>query len=817
MRRLVIVILLTICVTLPVTAESTAERQTESSALDINAPDDYVIHRGETIEAYLSVRNLGDETTTIYFAAILPNNISITELPEEFTLLPDQIRQFRFYFSCDDSAPFENQTVTIEITSSLDETETYSNDLNILIARYSDLTFGVTDDSEFIVDPGIRTNLAVNMTNNGLFTDDVTFSLATNSAWNWGWTMDNVEDGKAKQSFSSGDLKFIRLWIDTPVVIDSNPLFMTGPRFTLTATSSLDFAETTWSFDLLMSEFRNVTLVDYGDDLSVDPDSSDRLPVTVSNSGNIENTVSIELYVINPNGEIVLDIPLADRIEYDGWIIAIFGGYEEELLFPGDSRTFEIGFQSPSDNFGEVNIRLKITPNGASSRAVSVDLAAQINWQRGFTNEVLSQNCSLLPGESCVPEVRLFNDGNYQDTFKIEAINVPEFVEVNTDQIIREIPQGMYIDINNFNITADMEVDAFVNGFVILQVSMVGAAEPVENLTIEIVIAPIIDWSLQDLVSEEDAFGRHNIAMTLRNDGNAADGIIVQLQCSHYTPMTLIPPTGAIVEEGVELPRSFEISDIGYGANFTVRAWAEIPTNQPSNGTMFVNITIRSGFAPDEAIEFSSSVDYLGVSWQPESSNNVEQNFSQTISEFFAILFAWKWVIISGVIATLFISKAFRDRKARIENAALLGGMLNSASSENHDWMQKFQRNEAKTLPLESPKISAERFTAGFRSKSAGAKPITKPVDEKLRNAATLILDVHDKSSVVDEADKLLDSINTEGISSPAKENSMLETQEFTAAMTRRRDPQNLIPIVKNTTQHTKSVPLPDDDDDLDL
>ena len=42
-------------------------------------------------------------------------------------------------------------------------------------------------------------------------------------------------------------------------------------------------------------------------------------------------------------------------------------------------------------------------------------------------------------------------------------------------------------------------------------------------------------------MSEEDALGRYNIAMTLKNDGNAADGIIVQLaNVLTFTPMTLI-------------------------------------------------------------------------------------------------------------------------------------------------------------------------------------------------------------------------------------------------------------------------------------
>ena len=131
------------------------------------------------------------------------------------------------------------------------------------------------------------------------------------------------------------------------------------------------------------------------------------------------------------------------------------------------------------------------------------------------------------------------------------------------------------------------------------------------------------------MTEENDALGRFNIAMTLRNNGNAADGIIVQLQCSHYTPMTLIPPTNSVTEPGVEFPRSFEINDIDFGSNFTVRAWAEIPTDQNSNGTMYLNISIRSSFSPDEPISFTTAVDYVGVPWQVESTKETDEGFSK--------------------------------------------------------------------------------------------------------------------------------------------------------------------------------------------
>lgn len=814
MRRLVVIALLLICSISPIIGNTSADTNSTNDNLEIVASGNHIIHRGETIEASITVRNVGDETTIIDFSYYLPENISISNLPNQFTLNPNQVRMFKFYYTCDDYAPYNSVITFVNITSDSETGKVYSNLFTLIISKDSDLQFGVDDDSEFIVDPGLRTNLAVNMTNYGMYTDDVSFSISTNSNWQWGWIMDDVQNGIAMESFQSGELKFIRMWIEIPPVIDSNPLYLSGPKFSLTATSGLDLVEVTWSFDLLMTGFRNVSLSSHGDDLLLDPDSNNRIPVTIRNSGNVENLMSLDLQIIDDNGNIIDDFPVSDRIEYDGWIVAIFGGYEEELLMPTSTRTFEVGFQSPNINSGEINVRVKITPNGALSRAISVDLTSQIVWDRTFETELLSQDCTLLPGESCIPEFRIFNDGNYQDQFTISAIQIPDFVSLDVQQSSLEIPKNTFSDINDFTIIAKNDVEAFANSQVIFQVYLTDVPSQAKNVAIDIVIAPKIDWSIQDLTEEEDALGRFNIAMTLRNDGNAADGIIVQLQCSHFTQMTLIPPVDSIVESGVDFPRSFEISDIGFGSNFTVRAWAEIPTEQTSNGTMYLNVSIRSSFAPDEAISFTTNVEYIGVPWQQENSIDEDDGFVKILAQTTELIIAWKWIIISVAASTLIIGKALRDRKLRSEQNEIFGQIYNKEKPETDDWMSKFdKKNDEIVSTVESPQISPENFERGFRSKSIGQKPVTEPVNEKLRDAASLVLDTHDKSSVVKEADELLDSINTEGINSPAEENTKLEAQKYTSSMTKRNDPQNLLDEQDNDNDYTKSVPLPEEDD----
>ena len=440
MRRLGVLLVILISAASPLMALSSANSKSTSDLLDVQSSGEHVIHQGETIEAIITVKNQGSDTTIIDFSYELPDNISISNLPNDFTLVSNQVRQFRFYFSCDDFASYNTVLAYVNITSDMDSI-IYANEFTLIISKQSDLRFGVTEDSEFIVDPGLRTNLAVNMTNFAQFDDDVSFSITTNSGWTWGWDMDYVENGKAIESIEIGELIFARLWIDIPKVIDSNPLYLSGPRFSLTATSSLDRAEVTWSFDLLMSEFRNVTLDSRGEDLQLDPDSNGRLPITIKNSGNIENRYDLELQIVDEFGTIVDSIPASDRIEYQGWIVAIFGGYEDELIIPTNKRTFEIGFQSPNQNQGKIDVRLSIIPVGAITRTIQIDLTSEIIWNRDFATDLVSQECTILPTESCNPIFRITNNGNYQDIFRIEAVQIPTFVTLENGQRSLEIPK----------------------------------------------------------------------------------------------------------------------------------------------------------------------------------------------------------------------------------------------------------------------------------------------------------------------------------------------------------------------------------------
>ena len=814
MRRSLVGLVLVLCIFAPMVENSSANTQNE--IFEVNSTIRHIIHRGETIEASITVSNLADQVNEISFQQTLPDNISISNLPEIYQLSVGQVRQFKFSFMCDDYAPYQTVNAVISTTSSLDSQLNVESEFALVISRQSNLQFGATGDSQFVVDPGIRTNLAVNMTNYGMFDDNVSFSIVTNSNWQWGWTMNNTENLTSYEYFTINQLRYIYLWIDVPEVINSQPLFESGPRFSLVATSSLDELTTTWNFDLLMSEFRNVSIFEQDTTLSLSPDSSARTPVTISNVGNVENLVSIDLQIIDNQGNPVDGVPISDRIEYNGWIIAIFGGYEDELIQPTEVRTFEIGFQSPNNNEGEIEVRVIVTPIGAAERTKYVDLQTVILWQRELNADLISDDCSqLLPSNTCDASFRIYNDGNYRDNYLIEIVENPNFVSLSLDTASIEISKKSFVDINSLTITANDEASAFANGNVTIAISLLDSTQEPVLIKFDVVIAPEISWSVQNLVQETDAIGRFNIAMTLRNDGNAMDGIIVQLQCSHFTEMSFIPPNGAIYEDGIEYPRSFEINDINLDSNFTVRAWADIPDDQISNGTMYLNISIRSIFTPDEPIQFSTSVEYFGTKWQSDEVKTNQKTLGDYVEITTDIVKSWFWIIISILASGLIINKAMRDRNNRLENQTMIDA-INSAnvSEKQDDWLAKFDSKKVEPVVIESPEMASERFERTFKNRAGQVKPITAPIDERLRDAAALVLDTHDKTIVRNEADDLLTAIDSEGISQPVSENKKLPNAQYNPNMTMRNDPRNILNDGEQiATEFTKSVPLPDEDD----
>ena len=357
-------------------AAQPSSRSTDATLVGL---DETVVHRNELVEVQFTLHNRGSQEQTFTInATSVPSDLLISGLPLTHTLEAGYLKNLKFNLSAISTAAYATRTIGLEITSSDDGDWSEQANASVLVAPYSRLDFGNQGISSFISDPGTRTSVAVNITNNASFDEDVTFNLYTTSGWNWGWTMNNSDGVNAYETLVPGQLAYVYLWVDVPEIIDGSPLANTGPRFQLKAVSSLDRAVSQWSFDLLLDTYRNASIDSKDDDLVLDPGANGRISVDVRNVGNTDNRLNITLQAIDEQGQPIAGVALEDRIARSGWTMALFGGLEEVELGPNETRTIEIGFQAPGDYTGTIDVRVRVFALGAQERVRTIDVGASI-------------------------------------------------------------------------------------------------------------------------------------------------------------------------------------------------------------------------------------------------------------------------------------------------------------------------------------------------------------------------------------------------------------------------------------------------------
>jgi hypothetical protein len=204
--------------------------------------------------------------------------------------------------------------------------------------------------------------------------------------------------------------------------------------------------------------------------------------------------------------------------------------------------------------------------------------------------------------------------------------------------------------------------------------------------------------------------------------------------------MGFIPPDSAVYEDGVEYPRSFEINDIPLGANFTIRAWVDLPQDQNTNGTVFVNTSIRSRFAPELPFVHTSQGDYLGMSWQPTEEADEGFDWSSAVETTIAYVKAWAFVVISIMVAGVIIYKAVIDRDRRLSEQSLLP--YQQIDADSNDWMEKFRAKDADTAESTgAPSDTGTTYSDVSRMQvTSSPSQQAPPVEPRLVEAASIIL-----------------------------------------------------------------------------
>ena len=785
-----------------------------TTRIEITVMENYVAYPGDTVQQFVDVEYFGEEATTLKLQLQFDPQSTLSGDGQEIAFDSGEKNRFVWSMTLPQSTSYSNQNLEISIIDISDNLSVNSN-VTIQITAPSAIQFGNTQSSTFVIDPGITTNVATNITSNASLPDDVTFNVQTSSTWNWGWNMDSITGDNSMLTLSSNSMGFVRIWVEAPLVVDGAPLAYEGPTFTLIGTSGLDYAVISWEFSLEITAYRNVSIDSVESNVTLDPGGNDRIDIIVRNTGNTPDTISMML------GDIVIDgvakqLDRSDRLTTDGWTVALFNAFEDAFLFPNETRTIQIGVEAPPQTSGTLSVDLFIQPTNFPFRSVQQTAQTEIDWIRNVDESIQPTDCLYIqPGESCYATLEVENKGNYDDQFTIEVLSCPEFIS-SVDVLVETmaIPRYGTVTANVIQINIDENATAYTQGKVYFQMKYEGSSV-INSYEVEVLVGPNVNWTFLDANSEVDAKDTLSFSVQLRNDGNLNDGLIVQLQSSHSTAMGFNLPEGAIVEEGVENPRTFEIDSLPRESNFTVRGTAEIPTDQIANGTLVLEIIVRSIFDPETEFIYTIEYEFLGENWIDDEEED-SYSFSDLTSDVTEIFLGW-WLVIAAVaIASVVLNKAVRDRMQRKELEHLQKNIERLVPEEEGDWMQKFERKDNTGVDIiESPHVSPEDFTAAFKASSKAPAQALQPLPEDIRNIASTVLDHHALEAQKAQMNELASSIQSEGVSTQHNQNLHLQPAQNIAERTIRHDTQNL-----TSNKSVTRTPLPSESnkkDEFDL
>ena len=759
--------------------------------------DEVVIHPGETVPFRIAWQNIvGFERHFSVAVNHSDANVTIEDLPTDWTRVASgRLGELSINLTVAPNSNFETIKFSLLFTCQEISNWTYIHEVDVLVSRWSDIKFGVNDGSEFYVLQDVRTTFAVNVSNSAPYDDIVTLRFDTTTTWGYGFDEDANNDNELHIDLESGDFKFIDFWIQTPPITNGGPLAGTGPEFTLEAKSNLDRRISYWNFSLEMQTFHNMTIDRVAENLSIEPGDNKRLEVLVRNNGNVDTYLDSKLKFGNIE---------ADRLEVDNWTIAIFNAFEFQPLQPNESRLIEIGFEAPNTNLGNIDVDLIIMPQSFPQRASSVSISSEIDWNRNASIKAIGNNClSVEWNQTCQQVLSIENTGNYFEQFTLELEN-ESGMDFTLDSTIFGLSKGEITDHISLNFSTLKNADALLPAYAKVNLLSVDGII-FDSIEFSSITSPRVNWVWEDSASSVNN-GKLEVVITMRNDGNTADGLIVRMSTSYFTDMSFIPPDNAVIEEGSTNIRSFEVADIAKGANFTFRAWAKIPDNQNSGDEFYLNITAHSRLAEENPFDFSANTSFEAAVSQNEDGDGFVNSLSDFASTGLAVVWAWKWIIFATLLSGLMINKSLRDRKARLADAALMSQQT-SNQEVPQDWMAEFANKKQATPEIaQSPQIPSEVFAGMFQAVSGGRKPSSEPVDSRLVGAASNVLDHHDNAATKSKLDGLLSDIETGDVSTPHSANVAL--------------PDDIVPVTERTVpiKRGENIPPPMLDlDDLDL
>lgn len=654
----------------------------------------------------------------------------------------------------------DNQVLSVKMdTSEKDEQQGHDS------SNLTGVEFGPDSGSIFAIDPGTLINLNVNFTNQAEVDDIVNIKINGPENWNISWEYSTDTTLGFNFEIQSGDIEWTEFSITAPITENGLPLANSLHQFTMELNSNLTGTNDWYNFSMKYGYFHGVEIVEGGGTYSISPYDVATIEMTTRNIGNTQRDIGVSIRPVNENGSELGEFSQAFALEE--WNVFIQNKMELNAMLPNETGKIKFQIQSPFLISGTIFFEIKVWSTAIPDESVSAIQRVNIVPRSGGNLELSNIDCQFKtnPGETCRTELIIENTGDIPYNFELIIKESEGWIKLEISDNNITLDAGQIKNQIFLNVTIDDNIISGEQAEVTVELWVDGWSP--KSVSFNVIVDDYFSWELiEESYSHnynyEDRTVNISAYLTLENQGNVNDGLVVNLDCNIFTNFELEVPAEA--EEQLSInPRSFEVLDVAIKENISFTAWMNISYDQISESMFFVEgptLTIESRSIGDPRIIIENSVTEDKDLFEDSSSDSADDEES-VIIEFFRV---WQTVIISMIVILFGSIGVVKAIQYRLEQDRKRFGLPQEEDTETAgEWMSKFIKKSKPKIFVESEIIDVEDFESDFKSKSGKKEVNPTIVPSKFDiKVASKSLDKAMTEDALDDIVELADNISEE-------------------------------------------------------
>ena len=654
----------------------------------------------------------------------------------------------------------DNQVLSVKMDTSEKDEQQGDDSSNL-----TGVEFGPDSGSIFAIDPGTLINLNVNFTNQAEVDDIVNIKINGPENWNISWEYSTDTTLGFNFEIQSGDIEWTEFSITAPITENGLPLANSLHQFTMELNSNLTGTNDWYNFSMKYGYFHGVEIVEGGGTYSISPYDVATIEMTTRNIGNTQRDIGVSIRPVNENGSELGEFSQAFALEE--WNVFIQNKMELNAMLPNQTGKIKFQIQSPFLISGTIFFEIKVWSTAIPDESVSAIQRVNIVPRSGGNLELSNIDCQFKtnPGETCRTELIIENTGDIPYNFELIIKESEDWIKLEISDNNITLDAGQIKNQIFLNVTIDDNIISGEQAEVTVELWVDGWSP--KSVSFNVIVDDYFSWELiEESYSHnynyEDRTVNISAYLTLENQGNVNDGLVVNLDCNIFTNFELEVPAEA--EEQLSInPRSFEVLDVAIKENISFTAWMNISYDQISESMFFVEgptLTIESRSIGDPRIIIENSVTEDKDLFEDSSSGSADDEESVVI-EFFRV---WQTVIISMIVILFGSIGVVKAIQYRLEQDRKRFGLPQEEDTETAgEWMSKFIKKSKPKIFVESEIIDVEDFESDFKSKSGKKEVSPTIVPSKFDiKVASKSLDKAMTEDALDDIVELADNISEE-------------------------------------------------------